>query len=55
VSSDSLSSDAPNEAISRVSDQGFIGESEATSGGVIGELAVGDCRSSRWEATVEVS
>jgi hypothetical protein len=34
-------------SVSRVPVQGFIGETEASSGGVIGQFSVGDCRSSR--------
>jgi hypothetical protein len=37
-SRDRVSSDATIEAFSRMSDQGFIGETEASSGVVIGEF-----------------
>jgi hypothetical protein len=39
-----FNSDATIEAFSRVSDQGFIGETEASSGVVIGKFSVGDSR-----------
>jgi hypothetical protein len=41
--SDRASSDATIEAFFRMSDQGFIGETEASSGVVIGELSMEDC------------
>jgi hypothetical protein len=43
-SRDRVSSDATIEAFSRMSDQRFIGETEASSGGVIEEPSVGDSR-----------
>jgi hypothetical protein len=44
-----------NLSVSRVSDQGFIGETEANSGVVIGEFSAGIAVSSRWVTAAGIS